>query len=70
MDEILWCHYHGVLLYWLKDDSAHHEDTSQFIDRTVNLFAALVATPPRQAEELAGFLINRHLMPLLMNLVG
>jgi hypothetical protein len=69
VDELLWCHYVGVMMYWLKDDSENHEDTSQFIDRTVNLFAAVVGGPLlRQAEELVGFLVNRHLMPLLMNL--
>jgi AcrR family transcriptional regulator len=69
VDEMLWCHYMGVMMYWLKDDSESHEDTSQFIDRTVNLFTAVVGGPLlRQAEELVGFLVNRHLMPLLMNL--
>jgi AcrR family transcriptional regulator len=69
VDEILWGHYVGVMLYWLKDKSEHHEDTSQFIDRTLNLFAALVGGPLlRQAEELVGFLVNRHVMPLLLNL--
>ncbi|MDB5049541.1 MAG: transcriptional regulator, TetR family [Fibrobacteres bacterium] len=71
VEEILWCHYIGVMMYWLKDDSEHHEDTSQFIDRTLNLFAAVVGGPLlRQADELVGFLVNRHLMPLLMNLGG
>jgi AcrR family transcriptional regulator len=71
VDEMLWCHYIGVMMYWLKDGSEHHEDTSQFIDRTLNLFAAVVGGPLlRQAEELVGFLVNRHLMPLLMNLGG
>jgi len=69
VDEMLWCHYMGVMMYWLKDDSENHEDSSQFIDRTVNLFAAVVGGPLlKQAEELVGFLVNRHLMPLLMNL--
>ncbi|MDB5106728.1 MAG: hypothetical protein JWP91_4417 [Fibrobacteres bacterium] len=69
VDEMLWCHYIGVMMYWLKDGSANHEDTTQFIDRTVNLFSAVVGGPLlRQAEELVGFLVNRHLMPLLMNL--
>ncbi len=69
VNEILWCHYIGVMLYWLKDESEHHEDSSQFIDRTLNLFAAVVGGPLlRQAEELVGFLVNRHLMPLLLNL--
>jgi AcrR family transcriptional regulator len=69
VDEMLWCHYVGVMMYWLKDDSENHEDTSQFIDRTVNLFSAVVGGPLlKQAEELVGFLVNRHLMPLLMNL--
>jgi AcrR family transcriptional regulator len=69
VDEMLWCHYMGVMMYWLKDDSENHEDTTQFIDRTVNLFTALVGGPLlKQAEELVGFLVNRHLMPLLMDL--
>lgn len=71
VDEMLWCHYTGVMLYWLKDRSENHEDTSQFIDRTANLFAAVVGGPLlKQAEELVGFLVNRHLMPMLMNLGG
>lgn len=69
VDEMLWCHYMGVMMYWLKDDSENHEDSTQFIDRTVNLFTAVVGGPLlKQAEELVGFLVNRHLMPLLMNL--
>jgi AcrR family transcriptional regulator len=69
VDEMLWCHYMGVMMYWQKDDSERHEDTTQFIDRTVNLFTAVVGGPLlKQAEELVGFLVNRHLMPLLMNL--
>jgi AcrR family transcriptional regulator len=69
VDEMLWCHYMGVMMYWLKDASENHEDTTQFLDRTVNLFAAVVGGPLlKQAEELVGFLVNRHLMPLLMNL--
>lgn len=69
VDEMLWCHYMGVMMYWLKDESENHEDTTQFIDRTLNLFAAVVGGPLlKQAEELVGFLINRHLMPLFMNL--
>lgn len=69
IEEMLWCHYMGVMMYWLKDESQNHEDTSQFIDRTVNLFTAVVGGPLlKQAEELVGFLVNRHLMPLLMNL--
>jgi AcrR family transcriptional regulator len=71
VDEMLWCHYIGVMLYWLKDESEFHEDTTQFIDRTLNLFAAVVGSPLlRQAEELLGFLINRHLMPKLLDLGG
>jgi len=71
VEEMLWCHYIGVMRYWLNDDSEHHEDTTQFIDRTLNLFAAVVGGPLlRQAEELVGFLINRHLMPMLLNLGG
>jgi len=71
VDEILWCHYIAVMMYWLKDDSERHEDTSQFIDRTLNLFSAVVGGPLlKHAEELAGFLINRHLMPMLLNLGG
>ena len=69
VDEMLWCHYMGVMMYWLKDESENHEDSSQFIDRTVNLFTAVVGGPLlKHAEELVGFLVNRHLMPLLMNL--
>jgi AcrR family transcriptional regulator len=69
VDEMLWCHYMGVMMYWLKDESENHEDTTQFLDRTVNLFSAVVGGPLlKQAEELVGFLVNRHLMPLLMNL--
>ncbi|MEO6094588.1 MAG: TetR/AcrR family transcriptional regulator [Fibrobacteria bacterium] len=69
VDEMLWCHYMGVMMYWLKDGSESHEDTTQFMDRTVNLFTAVVGGPLlKQAEELVGFLVNRHLMPLLMNL--
>jgi AcrR family transcriptional regulator len=71
VDEALWCHYMTVMMYWLKDDSENHEDTTQFIDRTANLFAALVGSALlKQAEELVGFLVNRHLMPLLLNLGG
>jgi AcrR family transcriptional regulator len=71
VDEMLWCHYVGVMLYWLKDESEFHEDTTQFLDRTLNLLSALIGSPLlRQAEELLGFLINRHLMPKLMDLGG
>ncbi|MDQ3001904.1 MAG: TetR/AcrR family transcriptional regulator [Fibrobacterota bacterium] len=69
VDEMFWCHYIGVMMYWLKDDSENHEDTTQFIDRTLNFLTAVVAGPLlKQAEELVGFLVNRHLMPLMMNL--
>jgi AcrR family transcriptional regulator len=69
VDEMFWCHYIGVMMYWLKDESENHEDTTQFIDRTLNLLTAVVAGPLlKQAEELIGFLVNRHLMPLMMNL--
>lgn len=69
VDEMFWCHYIGVMMYWLKDDSENHEDTTQFIDRTLNFLTAVVAGPLlKQAEELVGFLVNRHLMPLMMKM--
>lgn len=71
VEEMIWCHYVAVMLYWLRDGSQHHDDTTQFIDRTLNLFAAVVGGPLLpMAQELVGFLVNRHLMPLLMQFGG
>jgi TetR/AcrR family transcriptional regulator, regulator of autoinduction and epiphytic fitness len=71
VEELIWCHYVAVMLYWQGDASERHEDTTQFIDRTVNLFAAVVGGPLLpMAQELVGFLVNRHLMPLLMRFGG
>jgi AcrR family transcriptional regulator len=69
VDEIAWCHYMAVMTYWQRDKSKHHEDTSQFIDRTLQLFNALVSGQVlQQAQELVGFLINRHVLPLMVGL--
>lgn len=71
VEEMVWCHYVAVMLYWLRDGSDRHDDTSQFIDRTLNLFSAVVGGPILpMAQELVGFLVNRHLMPLLMQFGG
>ena len=71
VDEMIWCHYMAVMLYWLRDGSDRREDTTQFIDRTLNLFGAVVTGPLLPlAQDLVGFLVNRHLMPLLLNLGG
>ena len=66
-----WCHYVAVMLYWLRDGSPDREDTSQFIDRTLQVLNALVTGPLLpMAQDLVGFLVNRHLMPLLLDLGG
>jgi AcrR family transcriptional regulator len=71
VEEMIWCHYVTVMLYWQRDRSDRHDDTTQFIDRTLNLFAAVVGGPLLpMAQDLVGFLVNRHLMPLLMELGG
>jgi AcrR family transcriptional regulator len=71
VEEMIWCHYVTVMLYWQRDGSERHDDTTQFIDRTLNLFAAVVGGPLLpMAQDLVGFLVNRHLMPLLMELGG
>jgi AcrR family transcriptional regulator len=71
VEEMVWCHYVAVMLYWQRDGSDRHEDTTQFIDRTLKLFAAVVGGPLLpMAQDLVGFLVNRHLMPLLMAFGG
>lgn len=71
VEEMVWCHYVAVMLYWQRDGSDRHDDTTQFIDRTLKLFAAVVGGPLLpMAQDLVGFLVNRHLMPLLMELGG
>lgn len=71
VEEMVWCHYVAVMLYWQRDGSERHDDTTQFIDRTLKLFAAVVGGPLLpMAQDLVGFLVNRHLMPLLMEFGG
>ena len=71
VEEMVWCHYVAVMLYWQRDGSDRHDDTTQFIDRTLKLFAAVVGGPLLpMAQDLVGFLVNRHLMPLLMEFGG
>jgi TetR/AcrR family fatty acid metabolism transcriptional regulator len=71
VEEMVWCHYVAVMLYWQRDGSDRHDDTTQFIDRTLGLFAAVVGSPLLpMAQDLVGFLVNRHLMPLLMQFGG
>ncbi|MBW8887072.1 MAG: TetR/AcrR family transcriptional regulator [Fibrobacteres bacterium] len=71
VEEMVWCHYVAVMLYWQRDASDRHDDTTQFIDRTLKVFSAVVGGPLLpMAQDLVGFLINRHLMPLLMELGG
>jgi TetR/AcrR family fatty acid metabolism transcriptional regulator len=71
VEEMVWCHYVAVMLYWQRDASERHDDTTQFIDRTLKLFAAVIGGPLLpMAQDLVGFLVNRHLMPLLMEFGG
>jgi AcrR family transcriptional regulator len=71
VEEMAWCHYVAVMLYWQRDGSERHDDTTQFIDRTLKLFSAVVGGPLLpMAQDLVGFLVNRHLMPLLMEFGG
>ncbi|MCU7904478.1 MAG: TetR/AcrR family transcriptional regulator [Candidatus Thiodiazotropha sp. (ex Epidulcina cf. delphinae)] len=41
---LYWDYFIGILAYWLKDDSADHADTTQLIDRSVEIIAMVLHT--------------------------
>ncbi|MGC4069239.1 MAG: TetR family transcriptional regulator [Polyangiaceae bacterium] len=63
-----------VVLYWLKDDTEGRARTSEFIDRSLDIYVALVRSGiVDSAARLFGFLVRHHLhdhFASLSDLVG
>jgi len=59
---LLWDYSILVTLYWLKDDSEEFAKTSEFIDRSLDLYVALLQSGVvDKASRLLGFFVKNHL---------
>ncbi len=66
---LYWDYFTGVLAYWLHDDSAGYANTTQLVDRSVDIIAMVLHTAMiGKALDLVSFLfrsqISRHLEKL------
>lgn len=59
---LFWDYSILVVLYWLKDDSEGFSKTSEFIDRSLDLYVALLQSGVvDKAARLLGFFVKNHL---------
>lgn len=59
---LFWDYSVLVILYWLKDDSEGFSKTSEFIDRSLDLYVALLESGVvDKAARLLGFFVKNHL---------
>jgi len=59
---LFWDYSILVTLYWLKDDSENFAKTSEFIDRSLDLYVALLESGVvDKAARLLGFFVKNHL---------
>jgi hypothetical protein len=68
---LFWDYSILVILYWLKDDSEEFTKTSEFIDRSLDVFVALLESGVvDKAARLLGFFVKNHLYSNLDQLVS
>jgi AcrR family transcriptional regulator len=66
--ELYWEYMIAVTYYWLKDESEKHQNTTQLIDRTLDLaMACLQSGLLGKAADLGHFLIREHLLSRIKN---
>ncbi|MCU7860692.1 MAG: TetR/AcrR family transcriptional regulator [Candidatus Thiodiazotropha sp. (ex Lucinoma kastoroae)] len=66
---LYWDYFTGILGYWLKDDSEGYDNTSQLVDRSVDIIAMVLHTAMMgKALDLFSFMfrsqVSRHLKEL------
>ena len=61
--ELYWEYTIGVTYYWLNDESEKHYNTTQLIDRSLDLIVACLKSGVlHKATDLAHFLVREHLL--------
>ena len=67
--QLFWDYYIAVLAYWLNDKSPQFADTSVLIDKSLDLFAALLKSGVvNKMFDLAVMLFKTHVLSRLPNL--
>jgi AcrR family transcriptional regulator len=63
MPKLFWDYYITVVAYWVKDDSEMFENTTQYIDHSMGVIEALLASQVlNKASDLGMFLFKTHLL--------
>jgi len=63
-----WDYFVGVVFYWLKDSSEHFSDTTELIDKTMDLACAVLkAGVVNKVFDIASFLFRNHIVSRLQS---
>ena len=66
LPKLFWDYYITVVAYWVKDDSEMFENTTQYIDHSMGVIEALLASEVlNKASDLGMFLFKTHLLSSL-----
>jgi AcrR family transcriptional regulator len=66
LPQAFWDYFVMIVAYWVKDDSEHFENTTQFIDHSLGVIEALLhSNILNKASDLGMFLFKTHLLSSL-----